>query len=542
MAALPGRLAALLLLLPLAAQTAPPPPGDLTAIYKDPKARDALRIEIAANGDMRIQQTQGRYLLSHDGHDYLVTAGPGGPVVMRVEDIAAARTGEMSAAGDPELRLAAGEDVVIGGRTGTVYSPDPRPAGGPPIVISRDPALAPIGRAFSRRLELEAVLSRGPGTESAALRSVLASGTPLRLDGADLQSIRAGPIPASRFALPATPETPERVREHWGPRDSEPEPQPVTRTTFKRAIFADGRLWLLSDAGKLVTIAPGDKTPADQPAPEPVLDLCLAGGAPVAVTGTGGQWTIRRFENAAWTTVETVAANGDALVALSCAGGRRTLLTDKRLIDGPRAVRLSEPLHPGVVASTWDDGSGFHVGINAGEWGGGLRRVDRATGAVTTIERSGADLCDGPLNTACDAVNGIAAEPGKPGCLLVAIGVVHFTAHGRLTEICGDRIAPVYYKPYTLEVSPRLDLAAPEPFLTVAFFGLAESRGALWAVGLDGVYRIGAGADISFRKMPRFENIGGVQVSFDIPELVLVLTSINQRVSLSGAVPMLVPR
>lgn len=38
------------------------------------------------------------------------------------------------------------------------------------------------------------------------------------------------------------------------------------------------------------------------------------------------------------------------------------------------------------------------------------------------------------------------------------------------------------------------------------------------------------------------ENIGVISRSFDTPHLILVLTSVNQRHSLSGSVPILVPR
>ncbi|CCD95126.1 hypothetical protein BRAO375_40014 [Bradyrhizobium sp. ORS 375] len=42
--------------------------------------------------------------------------------------------------------------------------------------------------------------------------------------------------------------------------------------------------------------------------------------------------------------------------------------------------------------------------------------------------------------------------------------------------------------------------------------------------------------------MPHFKDIGVTAVSFDIPGLALVLTSANQRFSLSGNTPLLVSR
>jgi hypothetical protein len=37
-------------------------------------------------------------------------------------------------------------------------------------------------------------------------------------------------------------------------------------------------------------------------------------------------------------------------------------------------------------------------------------------------------------------------------------------------------------------------------------------------------------------------DIGGIKISFDLPRFVLVLTNINQRRCVSGAVPLLAPR
>ena len=55
---------------------------------------------------------------------------------------------------------------------------------------------------------------------------------------------------------------------------------------------------------------------------------------------------------------------------------------------GAAAITLSEVLSPAlvnaVVHATPDH---VFVGLNAAEWGGGLRQIDRRTGRVTTRER-----------------------------------------------------------------------------------------------------------------------------------------------------------
>ena len=229
-------------------------------------------------------------------------------------------------------------------------------------------------------------------------------------------------------------------------------------------------------------------------------------------------------------------------------GGVETLLTSRRLIGVGKdstlhTVNLSGKLHPGLVSASLDDGSDFFVAINAGEWGGGIQRIRKDTGEVAAVEKNAnGELCGGPLNSDCDPVNGIAAEPWNPNCLAAAVGLVHMMAHGTIVEVCGDKIRSLYTKPYPSNMwAGRLKGRTP-PRETVAFFGLTSSGGSLWAVGVDGLYRIDQSGAATFTPLPRFRTIGGIDVSFDNPQVVLVMTSANERHSVSGRVPMLVPR
>jgi hypothetical protein len=334
-------------------------------------------------------------------------------------------------------------------------------------------------------------------------------------------------------------------------RASAVEPKrPGQESFLTRAVFADGRLWLLSDAGELSTITEGRNIRVEESLPEPALDLCLQDTRPTVITCERegcGNWTLHRWVSGKWSFEATVETEGDDLVALSCAVEKMILITTRRLIEVGRdkqsSVVLSEKLHTGLVASVHVTPDQVFIGINAGEWGGGLRRIDRRRGKVTLIERNvTGELCGGPLNTACDPVNGIASEPWMPDCIAVAIGLIHFAPHGRIVEICGEKVQRLYYKAYGQETSGLLKKKDDEPFRTVAFFGLTRARDALWAAGIDGVYRIEANNAVSFIPLPGFTNIGGIRVSFDLPYLILVVTSINQRRSVSGSVPILVPR
>jgi hypothetical protein len=66
--------------------------------------------------------------------------------------------------------------------------------------------------------------------------------------------------------------------------------------------------------------------------------------------------------------------------------------------------------------------------------------------------------------------------------------------------------------------------------------------GKVLAVGLDGLYRLSEDGAALFTPLPKFENVGNIRVSFALPGVVLLLTEANERHSISGSVPMLVPR
>lgn len=328
--------------------------------------------------------------------------------------------------------------------------------------------------------------------------------------------------------------------------------RPGQEPLIHRAIFADKQLWLLTDAGILSSIVDGRSDRAEAALPEPALDLWSNDGRPAVITclrDSCTDWTLRERIAGQWTVAAKVSSQGDRPLAVSGAGGMTTLLTSRRVIeivgDKQRAIELSRPLRARPIASVHITPASIFVGFNAGEWGGGLQRIDRQTGEVSTIERNASgQLCDGTLNTECDPVNGIATEPWKPECVVIAIGVVHLGAQrGRIAEICGDDVRRLYAKPYGRQLADRDTVLKPtEPFPSIAFFGSARWGNTLWAVGTDGLYQIGPDGATQSSSLPPFKQIGGLSVSFDLPDFVLVLTEVNQRWSVSGKTPILVPR
>jgi len=316
---------------------------------------------------------------------------------------------------------------------------------------------------------------------------------------------------------------------------------PGQESFLTRAAFAGGRLWMLSDAGDVSSVAEGQDRRVVETLPERVADLCVLGGrlTIVTVASDGSAWTVQERIGEAWSVRATVPSDGDGFLGMDCVSRRLTFLTTRRLVDidaGQRhAVTLSEALRRprGRITSIYGTPDELFVGFDAGEWGGGLSRIDRRSGAVSIVERNaGGALCGGPLVTDCDPVNGIATIPWKPGCLAIAVGLVHFAPTGRLVEVCGDQLRELYSKPYGSGSFPS----------TVAFFGLVSKDNMLWAMGIDGLHGIGPDGKVQIVPLPRFKSYDGVDISFDLADVVLVLTNVNRRNSVSGPAPLIVPR
>lgn len=323
-------------------------------------------------------------------------------------------------------------------------------------------------------------------------------------------------------------------------------PSPIYQGEALRAVFADGKLWILSEELKVTTITPGATAPVQQALPGLPLDICAQDGSPVVVTGERGkaaQWTVRRWSGGVWTS-QTHMARGDYFLAAECGADGPTLLTNKRLIGPgprPRIVKLSRSLGEGAVAALYATPAALFVGLNGGEFGGGLRRIDRKTGRVTTIEKVATkDLCSGPLNTKCDPVHGIAPAPWNPECLAATVGLEHGISHGRVIEICGRSVRSVYWAPNPdYKAVETRNSEDGESNISTAFYGLARVGNALWASSPGGLYQItqpGAAIDIP---LPRFANFGSFAVSFELPDVVLI-RNIGYQDQLGPAV--IVPR
>lgn len=206
-------LAAILALLPL------PALADVTAHYS--AGKDVLLVEVDDGGNTRIG-IDGKFgIIRRDGVDYAVLSRPEGDTkvvalaeLLTIMSSAVTNTPKPEAMTVDKFVLVAKGDALVGARKGTLWNfgpekeADGRPGDMLEIVISDDPALAPVAAVF--RLTLDSLLpvlgamipdSSGFAAQAATL---IAKGAPLRVDKMiELQSVETGEIDPKRFELPA---------------------------------------------------------------------------------------------------------------------------------------------------------------------------------------------------------------------------------------------------------------------------------------------------------------------------------------------------
>jgi hypothetical protein len=242
---------------------------------------------------------------------------------------------------------------------------------------------------------------------------------------------------------------------------------------------------------------------------------------------------------------EFKSSEKDTPLALLKNDSALTVLTDETIRvfspgHGWNSMPLKGKLRPGVqmaIASPMVGGSAY-IGINRGEWGGGLQRVDLRTGDVTNIERDdGNGQCDGPLNSDCDPVTGVIPDPQMKECVLASVGLVHlFMSEGRILRVCGEKVTVVSEKPVS---SNNVD----ERKMTEAFFGLAPAvDGGYWAITWRSLYRFDAsGNEKGDYPLPKLQSVRGIYLSHELPGAVVVRTDVNWSVSTSGYTPLVIP-
>ena len=241
---------------------------------------------------------------------------------------------------------------------------------------------------------------------------------------------------------------------------------------------------------------------------------------------------------------------GDNPLTLTFADDRPVVLTAKtvRSLDGEgkwSARKLSrQPVGPPGDVTVAGVGGHLFVGRNAGEWGGGVARVDISTGIVSGIERrDSSDLCAGPLNANCDPVSGLVSDPNRPGCVLASTGLVHISLmSGRVLRICGNVVEVVLQRRVEMpaQIVRRGVMGPPRSEATEPIGSLvSDFRGTIWAASPFALYRID-GSDVARTTMPHLQRHGRLYLA-ELNGLVIISSLKNARHSLGGATPIIVP-
>jgi hypothetical protein len=218
-----------ILLLLLTLMTASTPArADMSATYQNPVLELTLTIQIADNGDARLQFSHQEWRMQIVGGEaYAVYPLPSG--TSRVASfanlerlIAELRPGVPAAPAAPaQSTLVRRGEVTIAGYRGVAYYRNlpPPPAGFPELpalVVSRDPALAALGRILLRRIDFATATSRLMGIAIppafVGVRDLIGDGAALSFIGFELVSIDRSPIDPSLLRLPAPPVTLEELR------------------------------------------------------------------------------------------------------------------------------------------------------------------------------------------------------------------------------------------------------------------------------------------------------------------------------------------
>ncbi len=544
--------------------------ADVTAVYGAGNGQTV--IEVADSGDMRI--TRGRpddgYLLIQGGVAYLVSPGPGGPTVITAEAAAFQQQADVAAGRiifieDEEskptpLTYRAGKTVMIAGYPGTVYSAG---EGKPSVTLTDRPELRPLGAAFRAFWDIMAQLSSAGTTEYGNLPALLADHGVLAFD-APLSAVHFDPIDPTRFAVPAPPITLADIQ-----ADAQADAQPDAEGTEDGAAKADahmprimhavmhqGRLLTLSADGVVEARDEGAATGSTFATPGKVAAVCVLDGALYLLTAEEEARTAQIWSGspAQWTLAHAFSpAKEEFVFGIDCTGAEPLVLTSAAMIlplsKTRRAVAFDENARGGD-ATMLQHGGYLYVGLNAGEWGGGLRRFALTGGKADLLDYSaGAELCEGLLNAACGPVTGLAVDPARPECVLATTGLVHFMASGWIARICGDTAGLAYAKPYTIDTQWTFDPEAASTGGSVAFFAMASGGDGAWAVGQDGLYHFAQSAPsvlphfTPFAQKPgRGYRIPDGGVDWSNPSFILIMTDKNRRHSLSGNSLILVPR
>ncbi len=257
----------------------------------------------------------------------------------------------------------------------------------------------------------------------------------------------------------------------------------------------------------------------DQPGAEAPIALAIRGDTPIVLLDRPDPGPAKgRLDRLLWRVPRVLSNNGS--------GWKATELT------GTLSKEFGGALHwGGSWMASPARGRDLYVGLDFGEFGGGLQRVDLATGASHWIERhDSGEYCGHPLDSQCDPVTAVIPDPDAADCIFASVGLVHlFTSTGRILRVCGDEVAVAFETPLASDLRP--DWVPKEAFdhNTEAFYGLTSTRAdGFWAATPRTLYHFER-SQRTAHPMPELKPFAGLRMSRDLPGVIVVLSEVDHR-------------
>jgi len=311
---------------------------------------------------------------------------------------------------------------------------------------------------------------------------------------------------------------------------------PAVAEPVRRAVFANQRLWVLVNGGKLWSLSEDSVAPTKEVGAGAVADLCVADGHATVLTQTAGRssgWEIRQYSAGSWKVIASLHFDGAPSNAFGCGDKRVVAVFDYSqsranmlavIRDGNvQEGRLNGLIRQGQATHVLVHGNSAYVGTDAGEWGGGLQRVNLDNRLVESIDQLDTDNgCAGPLYFECDPVTGLSPLPGIPDCIALTTGLEHMSEEkGSVLSVCGRTVDRLYEQVSRVE-PPSTALGQPGT-LKVVFRDLAASSRYIYASSAGGVYRIDPSSRAAeLLPMQHFKRIGAFTVGFGHPDFVAI--------------------
>lgn len=315
---------------------------------------------------------------------------------------------------------------------------------------------------------------------------------------------------------------------------------------IRKVLASPGLLWLLDLDGNLYRLNLSDRRLVQDTGLGNVADLALSSSGDVAALTVRGKQTLILTYRSEWhetATLPTLPA--DTVLAFGFLGSRPAVLTTAAVFVefkggswGRRALAPKTVLGSLQPSVAWTTDGSLYVGVNRGEWGGGLWRVSLATGQVNGIvRRTKGKPFTGPLDPSLDPVTAVIRDPTDGRCILAAVGLLHMGLQsGRVVRVCGDSVSVAFREPCPMQPGTPPAVAS---ICSIAVFGLTEAKNGFWAVTPYGVIRFDHLTVAERHQMPNLEDAGGVLLARDIPGILLIGTDVNWTASVSGMTPLI---